>query len=248
MGGASNTLPPFNEKQEETRKKLQETVESFSAASIKGKALNMVFQGLSMAGNMLIFAAISKGISLAATAIDNFIHRSEIAQEKMEETKSNFNSVASEFKSMESELDSNNKKITELENKGPLTYLEQKELNRLRDATSELEHHLNIKKQLAEYNANELSDDTKQAFDLKYDDDSFTLEDVEALGKRYSGDHGHLSLEQMGLEGTVAALIKMQEANEQAIKDEDQKAIADSEEAIQYYSKILLQEIGRAHV
>ncbi len=91
MGGASNTLPPFNEKQEETRKKLQETVESFSAASIKGKALNMVFQGLSMAGNMLIFAAISKGISMAATAIDNFIHRSELAQKKWKKPKITLN-------------------------------------------------------------------------------------------------------------------------------------------------------------
>lgn len=55
------------------------------ASTIAAKAQSAVFKTLSIAGNMLLFMAVTKGIQLAAKAIDNYIHRAENAKKRTDE-------------------------------------------------------------------------------------------------------------------------------------------------------------------
>lgn len=245
MGGAANTLDTFNEKQKEVRKGLQNTVDSFSAASLKGKALGVVFQGLSIAGNMLLFAAVSKGMELAANAIDNYIHRVEHAKETLRETKNEFDTLTSDIDSIQSELESQQQKIDALNGKQQLTYLETDELQRLKEATKELERQLAIKNQEKASKANQLYKDNKKSFDLEYDDDSFKLEDVNALKEKYSyNDNDLFQLEQQGLEGIAAAFLKSEEAYNNAKDQQNNVVMQHAEDNMEYYKDLLIWELS----
>lgn len=59
------------------------------------KAAAVAKNAFAIAGNMLAFMAISKGISMAVTAIDNFIHSSEKCKERVDALMSSFNSELS---------------------------------------------------------------------------------------------------------------------------------------------------------
>ncbi len=154
MGGASNTLRTFEEQQNAIRESLQQNVDKFSLASLKSKALGAVWEGLATAGNMLVFALISKGIEMAVTAISNYINRVEIAKERLNETKQEFTSITSEIDGIESELKEHGQRIDELNGKKHLTYLEKAELSNLQNATRELEYQLSLKQQLDEAKSN----------------------------------------------------------------------------------------------
>ena len=53
--------------------------------TIGAKAANVAMNALAMAGNMLIMALVTKGIELAASAIDHLVTKSKYAAEAMEE-------------------------------------------------------------------------------------------------------------------------------------------------------------------
>ena len=68
-----------------------------------------------MAGNMLIGWAIIKGIELAATALDNWIHRVEKAEEATREAIDTFKSISSEVESLDSKIKELNDQINKLD-------------------------------------------------------------------------------------------------------------------------------------
>ena len=71
----------------------------------------MALRSLSIAGNIIAFTAIAKGIQLATTAIDNWIHRVEKANEAMQEAVGEYESAKSSLENINSELTEQNKKI-----------------------------------------------------------------------------------------------------------------------------------------
>lgn len=244
MGGASNTLRTFEEQQNAIRESLQQNVDKFSLASLKSKALGAVWEGLATAGNMLVFALISKGIEMAVTAISNYINRVEIAKERLNETKQEFTSITSEIDGIESELKEHGQRIDELNGKKHLTYLEKAELSNLQNATRELEYQLSLKQQLAETKANELAKQNKEAFDLEFHDDSFQEKDVQELMDSHSNTGSHLDLENQGLEGVAAAYLKMQEGFFEAQKNKDTEAMNSYQEGMDLYKGKLLEDLS----
>ena len=77
------------------------------ASTIAAKAHSAALKVASIAGNMILFAAISKGIQLATTAIDNWIHRVEKTRERTDK-------LFSEFKQMNDTLADHKKTVSEL--------------------------------------------------------------------------------------------------------------------------------------
>lgn len=147
---------------------LKQQTLSFKAATAASKAF-------AIAGNMLAFWAISKGIQLAATAFDNYIHKVEKAKEAMEEAVSAYDSAKSSLQNINSELDENNKKIDELETKGKLTFVEKDQLEELKQITEQLE----LQKELAEW---ELENKKKEAATtaIAYVNEKYNLGDSNA--------------------------------------------------------------------
>lgn len=111
----------------------QQSVNEYNASLQKSSSkLAGLFKGL---GNILLSGLVSVGISLLLTGIlklvDNIAHRTENLIDKWETAKQ-------EVESLNEELKTTQDRITELENKGPLTIVEKEELKLLKLENAEL--------------------------------------------------------------------------------------------------------------
>lgn len=136
--------------------------------TIGAKAANIALEGLKMAANMIVGMLIAEGIQLAITAIDNWIHRVEKANDAMDEAVSEYDSVKTALKDTTSQLEEQNKRIDELNKKDKLTYVEQEELDKLKEATRQLELQKNIEEKEKANSAREAADKTVTAFNKQY--------------------------------------------------------------------------------
>ena len=76
-------------------------------STIAAKAHSAALKAVSTAGNMILFAAVTKGLELAAKSFDDYIHRAEKAKERTDE-------LFSEFRKMNSSLADHRKTVSEL--------------------------------------------------------------------------------------------------------------------------------------
>lgn len=136
--------------------------------TIGAKAANIALEGLKMAANMIAGMLIAEGIQLAITAIDNWIHRVEKANEAMDKATSEYASAKSVLEETTSQLNEQNKRIDELNKKDKLTYVEQEELDKLKEATRQLELQKNIEEKEKANSARESADKTVTAFNKQY--------------------------------------------------------------------------------
>lgn len=136
--------------------------------TIGAKAANIALEGLKMAANMIAGMLIAEGIQLAVTAIDNYIHRVEKANEAMNEAVSEYDSAKTALKDTTSQLEEQNKSIDELNKKDKLTYVEQEELDKLKETTRQLELQKNIEEKEKANSAQEAADKTVTAFNKQY--------------------------------------------------------------------------------
>lgn len=102
------------------------------------KAATIASKALAAAGNMIVFALVAKGVELAVKAISNYINRVHIAEDAMNDTVAAHESAKSSLESINSELETQNTKIKELQSKDPLTYVEHDQLKELQAVTQEL--------------------------------------------------------------------------------------------------------------
>lgn len=136
--------------------------------TIGTKAANIALEGLKMAANMIAGMLIAEGIQLVVTAIDNYIHRVEKANDAMDEAVSEYDSAKTALKDTTSQLEEQNKRIDELNKKDKLTYVEQEELDKLKEATRQLELQKNIEEKEKANSAREAADKTVTAFNKQY--------------------------------------------------------------------------------
>ena len=136
--------------------------------TIGAKAANIALEGLKMAANMIAGILIAEGIQLVITAIDNWIHRVEKANEAMDKATSEYASAKSVLEETTSQLNEQNKRIDELNKKDKLTYVEQEELDKLKEATRQLELQKNIEEKEKANSAREVADKTVTAFNKQY--------------------------------------------------------------------------------
>lgn len=101
-----------------------------------------------VATNMAIAFAISKGIELIVIAIDNWIHKVDKLKESTDSAIDELEAVSSKSDSLNLEFKTTNERITELENKPNLTFIEQEELEKLKDSSKELERQIELHKTL----------------------------------------------------------------------------------------------------
>ena len=135
--GVAGSTDVFVNKQKESISAMQASAKATVGTGTALKTLGRTL--VSMGAYTLIFTVISKVVGLAATAIDNYVHRVEKANDAMDEAVSTYEETKSELENINSELDANAQKIDELKSKGELTYVEQGQLEQLEAATKQLE-------------------------------------------------------------------------------------------------------------
>ena len=148
--------------------------------SFSAKAGAIALKALSIAGNMILFTLISKGIELVVTGFDNWIHRVEKANEAMKDAVGEYESAKAKLENVNSELEEQNKIIDELLAKDRLTYAEKGELESLQAITQELLLQQDIEKKRTENASKEAADKAADAYQKqygKYDKTKDALED-----------------------------------------------------------------------
>lgn len=215
---------------------------SLKQMTLGAKAGQAALKGLAIAGNMVVFALILKGIEAAAAAIDHYIHRIERSNEAMENAVCEYESAKSELESLNFELESNKQKIDELLSKDKLTYTEEGQLEKLQKITKELEAQQDIAEKTEAKSAKEAGKKTVDAYETQYGDYDISKEAInEELNDIEMSGHVSASINENDITGNIAQLIKYQElANETKEKltsrqHLDANEIKGLEDDFQYY-------------
>ena len=128
-------------------------------ASIKSISLALL--------NMAVVTGAMWVIQKIGEAISNHIHRTQILRDEMNELIDDYEDIQSRIKEINSEIDTTNKRISELTRKDTLTFVEEKELARLREANRLLEIKRDFEEASALKNRQELAKNAgKQYRDL----------------------------------------------------------------------------------
>lgn len=88
--------------------------EAIRNSTIAAKAQSAALKGVAIAGNLVAYALIAKGIDLAITAIDNYVHRAEYAIAAMKEAQEEITSSQSNLRESSSTISENRERFLEL--------------------------------------------------------------------------------------------------------------------------------------
>lgn len=161
-------LTTFNETSKSSAVSLGSLKTAINGTTIAAKAGSVALKGLSIAANMIVFLAIAKTIEVAVKAVDDYVHRVEIAKEAMQDSIANYKSVESELGNINSELKTQSDRMQELLAKDKLTYTEKGELDNLKEITNELRIQQALKEKEAERSAREAIDSTMNSYNTEF--------------------------------------------------------------------------------
>ena len=189
---------------------------------------------LSTFANMAVMYAASAAIEAIGTAIYNTIHASEIANEKMESSFSAYQNAQSDVQSVNEELLTTQSRINELNAKGSLTFLEQSELNKLKEANESLQLQADLKEKAAKKQAKESAKDTVAGYEKNYG----KYEVSEAKVKEYENNTKSTGNNDILLsnENDISAMIA---GIHQFTKIRDEALSSGNTEDVDYYNEMI---------
>lgn len=147
---------------------LEGFTNSLNKCSLASRAGQAALKGLAIAGNMLAAWAVAAAVNAVVTGIDNLIHAEQKAKDRMEESVSAYETTKQELSEINSELETQKSRLAELQAKGSLTYAEQEELDKLRQATTELETQKKIKEEMEKQQQEKVVDHTIAAYEKEF--------------------------------------------------------------------------------
>lgn len=186
--GVSGSTDVFVSKQRSAQSSLRATATASKTASVAMRAL-------SMAMNMIVIGLITKGLELLGSAISNYIHRVEKANEKIEESRSSYEDAKSSIESMNDELKTTQDKIDDLQSKGTLSFTDKAELDNLKAQNDELERSISLEEKKKQNAASQTVNDIKQNKDTLSDDFEESIKNL----SEYQEEYEHM--QQVGIKG-----------------------------------------------
>ena len=142
LNGGQATQAGFNQFLEQSNTQLAQVPSKTFAAKIGQLGLAAATTVLNAAMSMgmsYLMTFISEGLTKLITLLKNAIDPTEKFKEELEGFKSSLSDIESELDSVNSELETTHERMEELLAKDTLTFAEQEELDRLREANDELE-------------------------------------------------------------------------------------------------------------
>lgn len=117
--------------------------------------------------NAIVGYAITRGLQLLGESIYRLLHQFEIAEEKATESREAYEELTSEIKNLNDELSTTAERISELESKDSLSFVEQDELNKLQKASDLLERQIELKEIDQKIAAKQAREDAVDALNVK---------------------------------------------------------------------------------
>lgn len=151
-----------------TQKNGQLTTEGFTKSlqgmTLGAKAAAIGIKALAIAGNIIVFAAMSKGIQLAIEAIDNYVHRVEKAKEALSTSVANLDTTTNDVKELEKQLDEINQKISDINSLGGAQVSKDGELEKLQAQHDQLEANLALMREQEYFDAKDVADKASDSY------------------------------------------------------------------------------------
>ena len=222
---------------EMTTKGFEESLNSMSRTSKIGQA---ALQAFATAGNMVVGFLASKVIQAAVTAIDNWIHRVDKANEAMENAVSKYDSAKSNLEDINSQLETHQETLNSLLAKDKLTYAEKGQLKELQAITRELQLQRDIEQSKADAASKEAADKAMNAFEKQYSHDL----SEESLNRMLSADAAPMTLDENDIVGNIAAYTRAKELYEESMQKYQNPTLSDDDAAwyadeAQYYEETM---------
>lgn len=126
--------------------------------------------------NAGIWIVVFKAIEGVIKVITNVTHAAEKANEAFTDSENQFKQTESELETLNSELKNAQEKIEELEGYPSLSFIEESELEKLKEATKELERQIDLKEDAALASAEDTYKKGKKAFNNTFGD--YTKTDI----------------------------------------------------------------------
>lgn len=217
---------------EGTNKATAQLIECTKGAAVESKAFTdaqrastlaarmhaAALKAVSDAGNMILFAAVGKGIEFVVKGIDNWIHRVEIANAAMNDAVGEYETAKSSLEHVNSELDEQNQKLDKLLAKDKLTYAEKGQLEELQSITNELLLQQDIAEKRAANASKKAAEKTVDAYRKQYGRFDKTEDD---LKEKLSYELLPVPEGKNDILGIAATYVRAKELLEQSQKDYD---------------------------
>lgn len=133
------------------------------------QATGKLMKGLAAIGNTLLASLASAAISFVIKQISDAVHHVEIQIEELNDATQAYNEAQSEIESIDQELEKVGDRIDELLRKDKLSFLEENELNNLKDTTTELEEQKKLWGDIAELRLSEANNELEDVVDAFQD-------------------------------------------------------------------------------
>ncbi len=179
--------------------------------------------GLKVAlSTMIPTALVVGGITLALSRYNKLNVTLEEQKQKLEETQTAYEETKTKLQSINSELETTAKRIDELSKKDNLTFVEQDELEKLKEVTAELLLQKDITEDLEVSKNKELANETVKTFEKQFSG-GFSQSDVDSYvsSSNASGNTAILASDQSNIASMIAYYAEVKKIRDEALKVDD---------------------------
>lgn len=205
-------------------KSVSKTSSSVSVASKAMTGLSTVLKTTaSVLANMAIGFAIGAAITGVIKLFDELYVSAEEANEAMDISFSGYEDAKSQVESINSELDSTNSRISELQSKGSLTFVEKSELANLKEARKELELQQDLAEKAETKAAKDAGSKALQAYEKSFGDFEVSQERINEYLKDtdITGNNASLFTDENNISALIAGIQQMKELQMEAKSEGD---------------------------
>ena len=205
-------------------KSVSKTSSSVSVASKAITGLSTVLKTtVGVLANMAIGFAIGAAITGVIKLFDELYVSAKEANEAMDISFSGYEDAKSQVESINSELDSTNSRISELQSKGSLTFVEKSELANLKEARKELELQQDLAEKAETKAAKDAGSKALQAYEKSFGDFEVSQERIDEYLRDTDITRNNASLfaDENNISALIAGIQQMKELQREAKSEGD---------------------------
>lgn len=222
---AKLSVDDFAKENESAMKSVASASTNLNTASQSASAFGTVMKTI---GGTVLNMAIGAGVGLAITGIitllDQAIVTGKEANEAMESAFSDYDSAKQDLSNINSQLEQTQSRMSELQSKGTLTFVEQEELEKLKEANSELKLQQDIAEKQVDRAAKDAGDSVLKAYEKNFGDYTLSQKAIDDYIKNQPLSVNELS-DSRDLASQIAAIEQAQDALEEAQQSNNQDEI-----------------------
>ena len=205
-------------------KSVSKTSSSVSVASKAITGLSTVLKTtVGVLANMAIGFAIGAAITGVIKLFDELYVSAEEANEAMDISFSGYEDAKAQVESINSELDSTNARISELQSKGSLTFVEKSELANLKEARKELELQQDLAEKAETKAAKDAGNKALQAYEKSFGDFEVSQDKINEYLRDTDITRNNASLfaDENNISALIAGIQQMKELQREAKSEGD---------------------------